>query len=74
MPLLRFVSYTGLGALVWCTVLAIIGYVLGQTEGVLRHEEVRRYVSRALLIVLPILGVIAGAYVLRQRRRTVSSD
>ncbi len=74
MPLLRFLSYTALGAFAWCSILTAIGYVLGQNEGVLRHEEVRRYVSRALLIVIPVLALIAGAYVLRYRRRAPSSD
>jgi membrane protein DedA with SNARE-associated domain len=72
MSLPAFVGYTGLGALVWCSILVWIGYFLGQHEGVLRHAEVRRYVSRALLVVLPALALVAGLYVLRQRRRTSS--
>ena len=72
MALPAFVCYTGLGALVWCGILTWIGYFLGQHEGVLRHAEVRRYVSRALLIALPILALVVGIYVLRQRRRAAS--
>jgi membrane protein DedA with SNARE-associated domain len=72
MSLPAFVTYTGLGALVWCTILTWIGYFLGQQDGVLRNSEVRHYVSRALLIVLPVLGLVVGIYVLRQRRGEAS--
>jgi membrane protein DedA with SNARE-associated domain len=69
MSLPAFVGYTGAGALVWCGILTWIGYFLGQHEGVLRHADVRRYVSRALLIVVPVLALVVGLYVLRQRRK-----
>jgi membrane protein DedA with SNARE-associated domain len=72
MSLPAFVTYTGLGALVWCSILTGIGYFLGQQEGVLRNSEVRHYVSRALLIVVPVLGLVVGIYVLRQRRGEAS--
>jgi uncharacterized membrane protein YfcA len=35
----------------------------------LRHADVRRYVSRALLIVVPVLVLVVAIYVLRQRRK-----
>lgn len=69
MPLPRFVLFTGLGAFAWCAVLAWIGYFLGRHEDVLRNEEVQRYVSQALMIVIPIIVVGVGAYVLHHRRR-----
>jgi membrane protein DedA with SNARE-associated domain len=72
MSLPAFVGYTGLGALVWCSILTWIGYFLGHNEGVLRNAEVQRYVTRALLVVLPILALVAGIYVLRQRHRARS--
>ena len=68
MPLPRFIGYTGLGALVWCSVLTLIGYVLGRQEGALRQADVSRQVSRALLIVIPILLLATAVYVWRQRR------
>jgi membrane protein DedA with SNARE-associated domain len=74
MSLPAFVGYTGLGALLWCSILVWIGYFLGQHEGVLRHAEVRRYVSRALLVLLPALALVAGLYVLRHRRRASSES
>jgi len=69
MSLPAFVGYTAAGATVWCGILTWIGYFLGQHEGVLRHADVQRYVSRALLIVVPVLAVIVGIYVVRQRRK-----
>jgi membrane protein DedA with SNARE-associated domain len=74
MSLPAFVSYTGLGALVWCSILTWIGYFLGRHEGVLRNSAVQHYVSRALLIVLPVLALLVGIYVLRQRRGAPASE
>jgi len=74
MPLRRFIGYTGLGAFAWCSILVAIGYLLGRNEGVLRQAAVQHYVSRALLIVLPILALSVGVYALRQRRRAPSGD
>ena len=65
---------TALGAFAWCTILTAIGYLLGRNEGVLRQAEVQRYVSRALLILLPVLAVIVGGYTLRRRRRMSSGE
>lgn len=69
MPLPKFIAYTALGATLWCAILTVIGYVLGKNEGVLRHEEVRHYVSRVLMIVVPLLMLAAVVYVVVQRRR-----
>lgn len=72
MSLPAFVGYTGVGAFLWCSILAWIGYFLGQQEGVLLCAEVGRYVSRALLVLLPVLALVVGIYVLRQRRKADS--
>ncbi len=69
MSLPKFILYTGLGAFIWCSILTWIGYFLGQNEGVLRNEEVRRYVSRALLVLIPALAAVVAIYVLRHRRK-----
>jgi len=69
MPLARFVSYTAVGAFAWCSVLTGIGYFLGRHEDALRNEEVQHYVSRVLVVLIPLLVVGIGAYVLVQRRR-----
>lgn len=69
MPLPRFILFTGLGAFTWCAVLTWIGYFLGRHEDVLRNEEVQRYVSRALMVVIPVIVVGIGAYIIYHRRR-----
>ena len=69
MSLPRFVGYTAAGALIWCTILTEIGYVLGQADGVLRNDQVRRYVGRVLLALVPLLVATVVLYVVRRRRR-----
>jgi len=69
MPLSRFVTYTAIGAFAWCAVLTGIGYFLGRNEDVLRNEEVQRYVSRVLLVLIPIVVVGVATYIVVQRRR-----
>jgi membrane protein DedA with SNARE-associated domain len=69
MPLPKFILYTGVGALIWCAILTWIGYFLGQHEGVLRSEEIHRYVTWALLALIPISLVVVVVYTLRRRRR-----
>jgi len=67
MPLPRFIGYTGLGAFVWCTILTTIGYALGRNEAVLRNEEVQRYVTWAILALIPIVAIAALIYARRRR-------
>ena len=69
MPLPKFVGYTALGSLVWCTILTWIGYALGRNESVLRNDEVQRYVIWVIVALIPIVGVAVVVYVLRRRRR-----
>jgi membrane protein DedA with SNARE-associated domain len=67
MPLSKFIGYTALGALVWCTILTWIGYALGRNEAVLRNDEVKRYVTWVVLALIPIVAVAALVYVRRRR-------
>jgi membrane protein DedA with SNARE-associated domain len=69
MPLPKFTLYTGLGAAVWCAILTWIGYFLGQHDAALRSEEIHRYVTRALLMLIPATLIIIGIYVIRRRRQ-----
>ena len=69
MPLPRFVTYTAIGAFAWCAVLTGIGYFLGQHEDVLRNEEVQHYVTRVLVVLIPLVVVGVGTYIVLQRRR-----
>jgi len=67
MPLPKFIGYTALGAFVWCTILTAIGYALGRNEAVLRNEEVQRYVTWAILALIPIVAIAALVYIRRRR-------
>src|SRR2546426_9871746 len=72
MHLGRFVVFTGLGALVWCTILTSIGWFIGSREDVILevlNQEARRYAGRAALVVLPVLAGIAAIYIWGYRRR-----
>jgi membrane protein DedA with SNARE-associated domain len=68
MPLPKFILYTAIGAGTWCAILTGIGYFLGQHEGVLRNEEIHRYATRAIVILIPVTLVIIAGYVWRRRR------
>jgi len=72
MRLGRFVVFTGLGALVWCSILTGIGWFIGSREDVILevlNREAQRYAGRAILLLLPILAVIAAGYIWWHRRR-----
>ena len=69
MPLRKFIPYTAAGAAVWCAILTWIGYFLGQNEGTLRGEEIHRYVTRALIILIPLSVIMVLIYAWRRRRR-----
>lgn len=72
MRLGRFVLFTGLGALVWCTILTWIGWFIGSREDVILevlNQEAKRYAGRAVLLALPVLALIAAGYVWWHRRR-----
>ncbi|HEV2750134.1 MAG TPA: DedA family protein [Gemmatimonadales bacterium] len=72
MNLGRFVLFTGLGALVWCSILTGIGWFIGSREDVILevlNREAQRYAGRAILVLLPILAVITAVYVWWHRRR-----
>ncbi|HYK81906.1 MAG TPA: DedA family protein [Gemmatimonadales bacterium] len=72
----KFVTYTGLGALAWCTILTAIGWLIGRNQDVLLaalNREVGTYVGRVTLVLVPVLALIAGAYVWWYRRRAAPS-
>ena len=73
MPLPKFILYTAVGAGVWCAILAYIGYFLGQHEASLKSEEIHRYVTWAMVALIPLsLGTI-GFYLWRRRRKRAST-
>jgi membrane protein DedA with SNARE-associated domain len=73
MRLAVFISYTALGAAIWCAVLTWVGWYLGSQAdelGRLPADEVHRLVRIALLILVPLMGVLIWAYIVRHRRRS----
>src|SRR5438046_4420210 len=68
MPPPKFILYTAAGATVWCAILTCIGYFLGRHDGAQRNEEIHRYVTWAVLVLIPVTLIVIGIYVLRRRR------
>lgn len=60
---LRFSLYTLLGAGIWCTVLTVIGYVIGSNQ-----ELIMKYSHQAVLGVVVVSALLVAVYVWRQRR------
>ena len=72
MHLGRFVLFTGLGALLWCSILTGIGWFIGSREDVILevlNREAQRYAGRAILFLLPVLALITAVYIWWHRRR-----
>jgi membrane protein DedA with SNARE-associated domain len=60
---LKFSLYTLLGAGIWCTVLTLIGYAIGENQ-----QLIMKYSHQALLWVVLFSAVVVAGYVWRQRR------
>ncbi len=69
MRLSRFMAFTAIGAGVWCTVLAYIGWLLGKHEQALQAAAVQAYSHRALVWVLIAAAAVVAAYVYWDRTR-----
>ena len=64
MSLGRFVLYTALGAGIWVTVLALLGYFLGAHK-----EELSRYLHNATIVALIAVAGLSLFYWLRHRAK-----
>jgi membrane protein DedA with SNARE-associated domain len=62
---LKFSLYTLLGAGIWCTVLAWIGYVIGREQ-----ELIMKYSHQAVIGVLVFSVALVAVYVWRHRRKS----
>jgi len=60
---LRFSLYTLVGAGMWCTILAWIGYFIGKEQ-----ELIMKYSHQAVIGVVLFSSVLVAVYVWRQRR------
>lgn len=59
---LKFSLYTLLGAGLWCTILTLIGYVIGENQ-----QLIMQYSHHALIWVVLFSAVLVTVYVRRQR-------
>lgn len=64
MRILPFVCYTTLGAMVWNTILAVIGYIAQGQE-----ELIHRYSHELSVVLLAAVGVGAVVLVVRHLRK-----
>lgn len=64
MSLVPFCLYTSLGAGIWVTVLALVGYWFGNNQ-----EALREHLREVSLGVILLAAVVVGLYVLHLRRR-----
>jgi len=64
MPIARFVLFTGLGAGIWASILALVGYIIGNNQETIGHSLHRITIYTAVGIVLLVIG-----YVLWYRHR-----
>jgi len=64
MHLGKFSLYTVLGAGIWVTVLALLGYYLGANE-----DQVAQYLKSATMIALLFIGGLSLFYWLRQKNK-----
>ena len=59
---LKFSLYTMAGAGIWCTVLAWIGYFIGENQNL-----IMQYSHKALAFVILFCGILVAVYVRRHR-------
>ena len=64
MNRLHFLLYTGLGAGIWCAILAVIGYYLGENK-----DLVFEYSKRAGIWVIVFCVALVAAYIWLHRRK-----
>ena len=71
MNLKRFIFYTGLGAAIWCTVLAYVGYFVGNNIDIIKENinHIMYFIFPALIFIVIIYVVV---YKYRKKRETIS--
>lgn len=71
MNLKKFIFYTGLGAAIWCTVLAYVGYFVGNNIDIIKEniDHIMYFIFPALILLVIIYVVV---YKYRKKRETIS--
>lgn len=69
MPFWRFLAFSALGSLIWCTALALLGHTLGQHWEQVSNDT-RRYnvIIIAVLVLLIAFAIYKRVSTLRRRR------
>lgn len=62
MNLKRFIFYTGLGAAIWCTILAYVGYFVGNNIDIIKEN-----INHIMIFIFPALFLLVILYVLRYK-------
>jgi len=69
LSLPKFIFYTLLGAGLWTTILAVIGYLVGNNE-----ELIHKYSTTALLSVLGLSIILTIIYIYINKRKEVQNN
>lgn len=64
MNSLKFSIYTGLGTGIWCTVLTLLGYILGKNQ-----KMFHKYLRETTIITLILVAILIIGYVYNKRRK-----
>ena len=73
MPIWRFCLFTALGAGIWVTVLALIGYTVG-TDIAEDPLLMKKYAMNAMIYGVPALVLITVAYVWWNKKKRKATD
>ncbi|AJC91081.1 DedA family protein [Campylobacter subantarcticus] len=65
MNLKKFIFYTSLGAGIWCLILLILGYVLGQNE-----DLIKEYLYLVIIACIVFIAVIIAIYIYFQKKKS----
>lgn len=71
MNLKKFIFYTGLGAAIWCTVLAYVGYFVGNNIDIIKEniDHIMYFIFPALILLVIIYVVV---YKYRKKKAAIS--
>lgn len=64
MNLVKFSTYTTLGAFIWCTILAYLGFIFGNNQ-----EIVKEYLGSIIIACLVVCAVIGVVYVVIHKKK-----
>lgn len=60
----KFTFYTALGAGIWVTILALLGYFIGANQ-----ELLQKYLKQITIGTLVFVGILIGIYYFYQKKR-----